>query len=98
MPRNLEGLNPLAYCEFPPREVSLLQEVRSIITAARTRTCTPGDAEQAVINLIGREVERITDGVKEAGGRVRPSPSRHGFEELLTPRAIADAYKTTVEG
>lgn len=93
MPRNLDGLNPLAFASLPSRDVTIEQEARTIVNAARSRYCSPEDAVQAIIHLVGREVERVTDGLK--GERSRPAP-RHGFEEILTPREIADAYRQTV--
>jgi hypothetical protein len=70
LPLNLaeSGLNLRAFLELPPRGVSLEDEVKSVINAARTRLTSPEEATQAILRIIGRETGQFEDAVRRALG------------------------------
>jgi hypothetical protein len=60
------GLNLRAYLTLPPHDVSIEEEVRGVILAARRRTCSPQEAEQAILRILGRELDALESAVREA--------------------------------
>lgn len=60
------GLNLRSYLDLPPRATSLEDEVKGIISAARTRTISPEEATRQVLRIIGREQEQLESALKRA--------------------------------
>lgn len=59
------GLNPLAFLKTPPRDVSIRDEAKQIATSLQNRMCPVEEAEQAIVNLVGREVQKILEAFRK---------------------------------
>lgn len=68
IPENLAELklNVRAFIDLPPRQVTLEEEVLSVIDKVRTRVSSREEAAQTIIRIIGRETDQVTNAVKKA--------------------------------
>lgn len=66
IPNDLSGLNLRSYLDFPPRQVTLEEEVLGVLDKLRSRMCSREEACQAVLRIIGRETEALESAVKRA--------------------------------